>query len=182
MTSTRRNTLWSLHNHYDTCETELAQEDEGYESGSEHLNIPTPISRALRIYYFSEVEDLSFNLVNFGQSPTTPEHNEECSPHRHRWCRHRSHHLVFTSSDDESPVRPSEQCSPHASTNVIDPTHRRADFSPSVHHNLYYPITTDCFLTEAWVDDTSSEEHFPTVPLDDGIWAEEPIPEIPVHP
>ena len=35
----------------DTFETELAQEDKGYESGSENFNIPTPLSRALRIYH-----------------------------------------------------------------------------------------------------------------------------------
>ena len=50
----------------DAFETELAQEDEGYESGSENLNIPTPLGRAVRIYHISMVEDLSFNLVNLG--------------------------------------------------------------------------------------------------------------------
>ena len=35
----------------DAFEAELAQEDEGYESGSESFNIPTPLRRALRIYH-----------------------------------------------------------------------------------------------------------------------------------
>ena len=38
-------------------ETELAQEGEGYESGSENFNIPTPLSRAPRIYHVSTVDD-----------------------------------------------------------------------------------------------------------------------------
>ena len=60
-------------------EAELAQEDEGYESGSESFNIPTPLSRALRIYYVSTMEELTFNSTNFGQSATLPEHHEEHS-------------------------------------------------------------------------------------------------------
>ena len=50
----------------DAFETELVQEDEGYENGSENFNIPTTLSRSPRIYYVYMVDDLSFNLVNFG--------------------------------------------------------------------------------------------------------------------
>ena len=57
----------------DAFETELEQEDKGYDSGSESFNIPTPLSRAPHIYHVSTREDLSFNAANFGQSPTTPE-------------------------------------------------------------------------------------------------------------
>ena len=64
----------------DPFATELAQEDEGYKSGNESFNVPTPLCRALRIYHVSMVEDLSFNAVIFGQSPTTPEHHAESSP------------------------------------------------------------------------------------------------------
>ena len=35
----------------DTFEKELAQEDVGYDSGSESLNIPTPLRRAPQIYH-----------------------------------------------------------------------------------------------------------------------------------
>ena len=92
----------------DVLERELAQEDEGYESGSENFHIPTPLSRALRVYHVSTVDDLSFNLENFGQSPTHPEQQAKSSLHRYRCHSLTHHHLVFTSSDDESPVRPSE--------------------------------------------------------------------------
>ena len=49
----------------DTFEIELAQEDEGYESGSDSLNIPTTLRRKPWIYQVSMRENLSFN-------PTTP--------------------------------------------------------------------------------------------------------------
>ena len=68
----------------DAFETELAQDDEGCESGSESFNIPTSLSRALRIYHVSTKEVFSFNPENFGQSPTTPEQHEETSPHSYR--------------------------------------------------------------------------------------------------
>ena len=61
-------------------ETELTQEDEGYESGSESLYIPTPLCRELRDDHDSTIKELSFDPANFGQSPTTPEHYEEHSP------------------------------------------------------------------------------------------------------
>ena len=61
-------------------ETEPAQEDEGYESGSESLNIPTPLSRMQGVYHVSTWEELSFHPANCGKLPTTPEHYEEHSP------------------------------------------------------------------------------------------------------
>ena len=42
----------------DAFECELAQEDEGYESGSESLNIPTPLCRAPRLDHISAHENL----------------------------------------------------------------------------------------------------------------------------
>ena len=52
-------------------ETELAQEDECYKSGSESFNIPTPLSRAPRVYHVSTMEELSFNPTHFEHSPTS---------------------------------------------------------------------------------------------------------------
>ena len=49
----------------DTCKRELAQEDEGYESGSKHLSISTPLRQAPQIYHVSMNKNLSFD-------PTTP--------------------------------------------------------------------------------------------------------------
>ena len=63
-----------------TFETELAEEDEGYEIESESLNIPTPLRRALRAYHVSTMEELYFNSAHFGQSPTSSEHHDVHSP------------------------------------------------------------------------------------------------------
>ena len=82
-------------------ETELAQEDEGYKSGSESFNILTPLSRAQRVYHVSTMEELSFNPANVSKSPTTPEHHEEHSPQTYRCYSFTSHQSVFTSLDDE---------------------------------------------------------------------------------
>ena len=160
-------------------ETELAQEDEGYESGSESFNIPTPLSRAPRVYHVSMMEDLSFNPANFGQSPTTPEQHEENSPHRYRHCSFTCHQLVFTSSDDESPMRHQP-----SSTNASSPAQRRAALSSPENHKQHHYHTptqnTEQFYTNfdnvGWDNDmTSTEEHFPTALLDDDVWSEDPI-------
>ena len=124
----------------DTFATELAQNDKGYESGSESLNGPTTLSRAPRIYHVSMVGDLSFNPANFGQSPTTLEQHAESSPHRYRGHSITNYQLVFISLDDESPVRPSVHHSQLSSDNDRSHSPRGADASSSVHHNLCHPI------------------------------------------
>ena len=48
--------------------------------------------------------------------------------------------------------------------------------------NLCHPIistpTVNQFFTNAWDDNTSSsKENFPTAPLDDDLWSEDPIPD-----
>ena len=50
-------------------ESKLTLEHEGYESGSENVNIPTPVRRTSRIHHVSSDENISFD-------PTTP-----CSMH-----------------------------------------------------------------------------------------------------
>ena len=160
----------------DAFATELAQEDEGYESWSETFNMPIPLSRAPRIYHVTMVEDLSFNPTNLGQSPTTlDEHAKStCCSYRSSSITH--HQLVFTSLDDESPVRCSKQCNQHPSTNDSRHDPWEADASYSVHHNLCHP--TNPFLTDdLGTNTTSSEEDFPTVPSKDNIWSKEPIPD-----
>ena len=151
----------------DAFETDLAREDKGYESGRESFNIPTPLSRAPRVYHISTMEELSFNSTNFRKSPTSPRaswHHEKHSPWGYR-CHSFTHQwLVFTSSDDESPVR--------------------AELSSPEHHNLCHHLiptpNTEWFFTDvdsaAWDDDTaSSKENVPTEPLDDEVRSEDPI-------
>ena len=50
---------------YAAFESKLTLEDEGYESGSENFNIPTPLIRASRIHHVSSDENISFD-------PATP--------------------------------------------------------------------------------------------------------------
>ena len=50
----------------DAFEVELAQEDKGYESGTEDHYIPTPLIRNLRICHVCMRDDFPFNLENFG--------------------------------------------------------------------------------------------------------------------
>ena len=116
-----------------------------------------------------------FNSVNFGQSPTTPEQHADSSP-----CRYRGHSI--TCWDDKSLVRPSKQYSQHSSTNDRSHNPMGAEASSSVHHNLCHPNiptpTTNLYLTDAWENDiTSSEANLPTVPLDEDVWSEDPIPD-----
>ena len=44
-----------------TFESKLALEDEGYDSGSENFNIPTPIRRTSKIHHISSEEHASFD-------------------------------------------------------------------------------------------------------------------------
>ena len=50
---------------YNAFEQKLALEDEGYDSGSESLNIPTPLCRIPCLYHISTSKNLSFR-------PATP--------------------------------------------------------------------------------------------------------------
>ena len=91
----------------DTFEIELTQEDEGYESGSESLNILTPLRRTPQIYQVSASKNLSFNHTT---PLTTAEQHPVLSPQRYRNCSPVCHYLVFSSSNEESLVRPNNPC------------------------------------------------------------------------
>ena len=106
-----------------TFEIEHAQEDKGYESGSQSLNIPTPLRRVPQIYHLSMSENLSFNPITpLMTAKQYPVH----SPRKFRCCSPVQHHLVFSSSDKESPVRPSDSCLQHSSTPDRSPVCRGA--------------------------------------------------------
>ena len=64
-------------------------EDEGYESGSEKFNMPTPLRKALKIHHMPSIENTSFD-----PDSVTP-HNTGQSHLRlvHRW-------LAYSSSND----------------------------------------------------------------------------------
>ena len=83
---------------------------------------------------------------------------------------------MFTSSNDESAVRPQ-----HSNINASSPACRSATPSPPEHYNQYQEQSYADFKDVAWDDDTpSTEEHFPKAPLDDNIWSKDPFPDRPL--
>ena len=91
----------------DIFERELTQEGEGYESWSKSLSICTLLRSTPQIYHVSMSENLSFK-------PTMPLTTAEQHP-VHSPQRFSSHSpvcccLVFSSFDEESPVRTSAPC------------------------------------------------------------------------
>ena len=81
-----------------TFESKLTLEDEGYDSGSENFNIPTPLRRTSKIHHVSSVENASFDLHPVMPSSTgTKESN----------CRPVCRCLTFSSfeeGDDDTPT------------------------------------------------------------------------------
>ena len=58
-------------------EQQLALADEGYESSSDTINLPTPLRKMLRIYHVSSIKNASFNpdpvmLQSMFQTPPRP--------------------------------------------------------------------------------------------------------------
>ena len=80
----------------DAFECELAQDDEGYESGSENSNIPTPLCRAPHLYHVSTCDNLSLGPV------TLKAH----SPHRPDNLNAVHYHLMFKEHDNSSKTAP----------------------------------------------------------------------------
>ena len=107
---------------------------------------------------------------------TTAEQQPVHSPQRFRCHSPVCCHLVFSSSDEDSPMRPSDPCLWHFSTLDSSQVHRWSEPPLPVqlhmnHHHTSIP-STDQFL----MDDTT-EENFPTAPLDDDVWLGDQIPE-----
>ena len=72
-------------------ESKLTLEDEGYESGSQNFNIPTPLRWTSKIHHVSNVENVSFDpdLVTPYNTGTKESH-----------CRLVHRHLTFSSSEE----------------------------------------------------------------------------------
>ena len=146
----RRNIIQSLHDHLnDAFECEPAQEDEGYESGSESLNIPTLLCRAPCLYHVSTCDNLFFR-------PATPRAH---SPHQPGNLTTVHCHLRFKDDDNSS---------------INSATfHARTEHHSPVEHPLAHHLSSADDNKE---ETDKKEEHFPTGPLHDNIWMEEPVP------
>ena len=135
-------------------ESKLALEDEGYESGSENFNIPTPLRRTSKIHHISSVENTSFN-----PDTVTPCSTGTRDPH---W-RPVHRHLTYSSSvDDDTPT--DEIPSPDST-------------QPVQYHIDALQQPSSKYTFNAYVILEEEEEDFQTVSLDDEHWDMEEIPD-----
>ena len=100
-------------------EQKLALADEGYESGSDTINLPTPLRKMPRIYHVSSIEHTSFN-----PNPVMPWHTFQTPP----WpiCRQLSFSLS-DGSDTSEDVPPNPRATP-AGTQVCLEEDEEEDF------------------------------------------------------
>ena len=134
-----------------TFEQKLSLEDEGYQSGSEHFNISTPLRRTLKIHHISSIENASFNPV-----PVTP-----CSTRESCLipvCRR----LTYSPSDDDDT----------SADAVLLPYSMSPVQCPTPDHALQACIHLE--------EEEDEEEDFQTVSLDDEYWTTEEIPDRPL--
>ena len=75
-----------------TFTQQLSLADEGYESGSDTVGLPTPLRKTAHIHHIPSMEHASFNPVH-----TTP-HSSPQIPTRPVWC-----HLSFSPDNDQDP-------------------------------------------------------------------------------
>ena len=148
----------------DAFECELAQEDEGYESGSESVNIPTPLHRAPRLYHVSTLDNLSFDPA----TPLTSAEPHPASRNHHPVC----HHLMFSSSDEEGPVQTRDPHLQHPRPLCSNLLPTRTSLSPSLQHQI-----SPHSFEGSFQDAMTEEEDFSIISLDDDIWLEDPVPD-----
>ena len=121
---------------------QLSLADEGYESGSDTVFLPTPLRKTPCIHHMSSMENASFNPAH-----TTPHSTVTITPHSSPQTSTRPvcHHLSFNSDSDQDP----------------DSTPVYSDSSDD---------DQDPDSTPVYSDNPDEEEDFPTVPLDDEHW------------
>ena len=78
---------------------QLSLADEGYESGSDTVDLPTPLWKTPHIHHISSMEYASFNLVHTTHNMVTlTPHSSPKTPTRPVFC-----HLSFSSDTDHTP-------------------------------------------------------------------------------
>ena len=141
-------------------ESKLTLEDEGYDSGSENFNIPTPLRRTSKIHHLSSEEHASFD----------PDLVTPCSTGiRESPCRPVHRHLTFSSSEEEDDDTPMDETPTPNST------------LPVQHHtDTFQLLPSKCTLhmyVTLEAEEEDMEEDFQTVPLNDEHWDMEEIRE-----
>ena len=127
-------------------ESKLALEDEGYESGSENFNIPTPLRRTSKIHHISSAENVFFdpNSVTLCSTGTRESHHRPVHGH-----------LTYSSSEDDDNT-PSKIPSP--------------DSTPQGQYHVDALQQLPCKYTLNAYVNLDEEEDFQTVSMDIGIW------------
>ena len=134
-------------------ESKLTLEDEGYESGSENLNISTPLRHTSRICHVSSDDNISFD-------PTIPCSTGTSQSH-HKLVQHQ---LSFSTSDDEENLTVDI-----ASTYSTMPPQNPMGFAQQPHSKCILTIYDDL------CEDKEEEEDFQAVSLDNNHWMPEEI-------
>ena len=141
-------------------ESKLALEDEGYESGSEKFNVPTPLRRTSKNHYISSVRNMSF-----GPDPVTPHSTDAKESH----CRAVWRHSTFSSSEEDDDDTATDEIPSPNSTLPVQ-YHTDTLQQPSSKYTLNVYVTLEA-------EEEVEEEDFQTVPLDDEHWDMEEIPD-----
>ena len=128
---------------------QLSLADEGYESGSDTVDLPTPLRKTPRIHHVSSMENASFNPAHTTAHSTV---------------------TITPCSSPQTPTRPVHCCQSFNSDSDQDP-----DSTP-VYSNSS-DDDQDLDSTPVYSDNPDEEEDFPTVPLDDEHWTSDIVPE-----
>ena len=134
-------------------------EDEGYESGSENFNIPTPLRRTSTIHHVSSVKNMSFD-----PDPVTPCSTITRQSNHKPVCRC----LTYISSEDDDDTLTDEIPSPNSTPPVqyhIDTLQQ-----PSSKYTLNAYATLEA-------EEEEEEEDLQAVPLNDEHLDTEEIPD-----
>ena len=146
-----------------TFESKLTLEDEGYDSGSENFNIPTPLRRTSKIHHISSVKNASFDL-----HPVMPHITGTKESHCIPVCRC----LDFSSSEEDDDDTEMDKIPSPNSTPPVQ-YHTGACQQPPSKCTLNMYVTLEA-------EEEDLEEDFQTVSLDDEHWDMEEIPDTPL--
>ena len=135
-------------------ERKLTLEDEGYESGSENLNIPTPLRCISRIHHVSSDENISFRPSTLQTTATSQ------ALHKPVCCQ-----LSFSSSDDEE------------SSAVDIPSPYSTTLSQNPMGSVQQPLSKSLYTICDDLKEDKEEDDFQTVALNDNHWTTDEIPD-----
>ena len=156
----------------DTFERELTQEDGRLWQWEQELKYSHSSQKSTTDIHFHKWE---FIFQSYHTTYTAEQHPVH-SPKDSESLALYATILVFSSSDEEIPVRTSDPHLQHPSTPNSSPLHGRAEPPSPVQHHMNYHHTSTLSTDDSFQDATA-EEDFPKAPLDDTIWLDDPVPD-----